>query len=135
MIIEILSADWFQLIVIPIILAFLGGAFTALASRETSPSLEHWLVGVELCLEGWAINLALAASKARTITSSLPASQMVSAFQHSLGIFEGVTLAQFILLVAIAYIARFGHGSPRLRLTLSNFLGAVAITLAFFSWR
>jgi hypothetical protein len=135
MIIQILSADWFQLIVIPIILSFLGGGFTALASQETSPSLEHWLVGIELCLEGWAINLGLAANKARTTLALLSPTEAAATFQKSIGIFAAVTLAQFILLVAVAYIVRFGRGSSRLRFALSNFLGAVAIALAFFGWR
>jgi len=135
MTIQILSADWFQLIVIPIVLTLLGGGLTALASLETSPSLEHWLVGIELCLEGWAINLGLAANKARTILVSRPATEAVAAFENSIGIFEGVTLAQFILLVVVAYIVRFGRGAPRLRFALSNFLGALAITLAFWGWR
>lgn len=134
MTLEILSQDWFQLIVIPAILAFLEGGLSALASPDISPSLEHWTVGIDLCLEGWAINFGLAAYKASLVLASLPYAEAATELQNNTRIFLAVTLMQLILLVAATYIVRFFREAQLTRFVAANFLGLAAITVAFYSW-
>jgi hypothetical protein len=117
----------FQTIGVPIILTLLGGLFGALAGKDEKAKLEHWVLGADLCFEGWAINIALAINEANDPTNSN--------LQQTTSTLLAVTLQQLVLLAVVLYIQRFLHEYAFTRVILSIFLGTIAVVSAFYNWR
>lgn len=119
---DILSSSLFRWVGIPVILVLAGAAFKAAATRDIEASFGHWLVGVDLCLEGIAVNLSF---------------MSFGTVQDRTADRFGLTLVAHLgLLAIIVYLARFGHfrNLPWLRVVVLNVLGALAIYVAFYIW-
>ncbi len=134
MVVHILLSESFQYVVLPLLLAFLGIGVKALSSPSRSVSSDSWLVGTDLCVEGWGMNLALAVGRTVGLNNLVSQSGGGAKFQEYMAVLWAISTVQFILLIGVMCILRFSRRS-RLRVVLSDLLGAVAIAIAFFGWR
>ena len=115
--------------VVPLVLAAITPFAAALGSRDRVFRVGQFVVGVDLCLEAFAINLAFGAWAA---TESLKGTGMLE-----VGVllrFMGSTLAEFILFLLVMVIQRFGPPGVR-SATVASGIGVVALisTMAFWT--
>jgi hypothetical protein len=130
---KVLSSDLFQLVGISLILIIMNGLLKGLASQQLAPLLEHWVLGLDLCLQGWAINLGLASYSLRVL--AIPLSNLSPAMEPKdvLSTFLWITIVQLLLLIVVTWFLRY-FLEPRQRLVVSNFLGLLSVMISFFGW-
>jgi hypothetical protein len=133
MLARVLSSNWFQLVGIPLILVIMNGLLKGLASQQLAPLLEHWVLGLDLCLQGWAINLGLASYNLRALAIPLGNLSSANDPKDVLSTFLWITIVQLLILIVVTWFLRY-FLEPRQRLIISNFLGLFSVMISFFGW-
>ena len=120
---QIGQQSWFWYFLIPLISVLLSWVFNSLAKHSRTLRLDDWIVGNDICIEAWGVNLGFLASTILNVTSQAMMTFLV------------VTIAQMVLLGCNSVLLRFSRPHKPWRVLASNAVGLMALVLAFLAWR
>ena len=128
--ISLIGQPGFQIFALPVLLTVITTLFKALAlkSGKKLPWEEVLFVGIELCVQGVAINLGEIVSRVNV----LPLLKGVDVTNITIFFMFG-SLIQLVLLGTAAVLGRFTEGS--LRNIATGFCGFFSLIATLFLWR